>query len=487
MKKSEINHLLVLHLVSVVVIFESFFMFLAVLVSLIYNEPNATVLSFIFLLTFLTGFASAVITRRRKKVEPSLRDSFIIVTLAWITMAVFGTLPYIFTKSIPGFTNAFFESMSGFTTTGSSVLTDIESLPKSMLFWRAETHWIGGMGIIVLMVALMPFIISSGNNLFYSETSVLTDDKISARVRSVSRNMWGIYVGFTFLETVLLLIGGMPVFDSICHSFATVATGGFSTQNDSIAGYSPFIQYVIALFMLLSGINYTVHFLLLKGNYKQGLKNEEFRLYLKIIVFVGGIITLILFYQNQNQGFEAAFRNSFFQVISILTATGFATSDYLIWPTSGVVFIAVLMLIGASSGSTGGGVKVVRHVIAYKKISQVCQKIISPKRIKLVRYNNHQISRKNVNRILNFIFVYYLIIAFGTVIMTLFTGEITTSFGSVATSLAGIGPGFGSVGPSSNFALLPQGAKYFLTFLMLVGRLEIFSVIAIFSRSFWVN
>ena len=286
----------------------------------------------------------------------------------------------------------FFESFSGFTTTGSSILADIEALPKSILFWRSETHWIGGMGIIVLVVAIMPFLKIHGIYLFYSEASNVDNEKISTRIRKVARNLWLIYMGLTVAEIIFLSIGGMPLFDSVCHSFATVATGGFSTKNDSIAGYSPYIQYVITFFMLLSGINFTVHFLMLRRRFKSVFHNEELRAYLLVILFVGGIITLVLYFIHREYGLESAFRSAFFQVVSIITATGFATADYLQWPVQAILLIGMLMLIGASAGSTGGGVKVIRHVIALKKMKLTFSEILSPNKVKLLHYNGQRVA-----------------------------------------------------------------------------------------------
>ena len=253
MKQLKINTALILHIISIVITFESLFMLFAVVVSFIYKENVFTDLSHTFMITFLLGVALNLITKKQRQVEPSLRESFIIVTLAWVVMALVGTLPYLLTGSIPNFTNAFFESISGFTTTGSSILADIEALPKSVLFWRAETHWIGGMGIIVLVVAIMPFLKINGIYLFYSEVSSVATEKVSTRIRKVARRLWLIYMGLTFAETIILWIGGMSLFDAICHSFATIATGGFSTKNDSLASFSPFIQYTVTFFYAAFG------------------------------------------------------------------------------------------------------------------------------------------------------------------------------------------------------------------------------------------
>lgn len=486
MLKSNINRLLILHFISIVMVFESLFMLLPVLISIYYKEPFTTQLFYAFSSTLISGLILNILTRKQRKVEPGRNESILIVSIGWLILGLIGTLPYLFTKTIPNFTNAFFESISGFTTTGSSILEDIEALPKCILFWRAETHWIGGMGIIVLVVAIMPFLKINGIYLFHSETSNIADEKITTRIRKSARNLWLVYIGLTVLEITLLCLGKMPFFDSVCHSFATIATGGFSTKNDSIASYSPYIQYIIALFMLLSGINFTLHIYLIKRKIRPVLKNEELKLYLSII-FTVGILIAALVYFNSEIGLEKAIRDSFFQVISIITATGFATADYLNWPIQSILLIAVLMLIGASAGSTGGGVKVIRHLISLKKINHFFKNLISPNALRVVRYNGKTLDQNYISRVMAFIVMYYTIVIISTFVMMLLGQDAATSFGAVATSMAGIGPGFGTVGPADNFYHLPDLAKYFLTFLMLLGRLEIYSLLIIFTRSFWIS
>lgn len=466
-------------------VFESLFMLVAVFVSIIYEETTTANLFLTFMFTIGLGLILNILTKKQRKVEPTREESFFIVSISWITLGLIGTLPYLVTQTIPHFTNAFFESISGFTTTGSSILSNIEALPKSILFWRAETHWIGGMGIIVLVVAIMPFLNIKGIHLFYSEISSVTDEKISTKIRKVARNLWLVYIGLTAMETLLLYLGKMPLFDSICHSFATVATGGFSTQNDSIASYSPFIQYIITLFMLLSGINFTLHVLALKGNFRTAIKNEELRLYLTIILVTGLIITVLLYFKQDSIKLEQAFRDSFFQVVSIITATGFATADYLKWPIQAILLIGMLMLIGASSGSTGGGVKIIRHLISLKKIRHSFKNLISPNAVNIIKYNGKVVNPEHISSVLAFVIFYYLILVVSIFILMAFGQSAATSFGAAATCMGGIGPGFGTVGPSSNFLLLPEGAKYFLTALMVIGRLEIYSILIIFTRSFW--
>ncbi len=484
MFKAKINPYLIIHFLSIVITFESLFMFLAVIVSAIYKETITKHLLLSTVITFASGLILNVLTKAQRREEPSREESFFIVSISWFIMGFVGTVPYLVTNSIPDFVNAFFESVSGFTTTGSSILADIESLPKSILFWRAETHWIGGMGIIVLVVAVMPFLNINGIYLFYSEISRVTDEKISTKIRYAARNMWLVYIGLTLIEVIFLIIGKMSLFDSVCHAFATVATGGFSTKNDSIAGFSPYIQYIIILFMLLSGINFSLHVILLKGKFRNVIKNEELRLYLFIILAVGAVIAGLLYFK-QHLGLEQAFRDSAFQVVSVLTATGFATADYLKWPEQATLLIALLMLIGASSGSTGGGVKVIRHLISLKKIRHSFKSLVNPNVVNVIRYNGRAVKSEYISGVLAFVILYYLIVAVSTLIMMSFGQGPATSFGASVTCMGGIGPGFGTVGPVSNFLHLPAGAKYFLAILMVIGRLEIYSVLIIFTRTFW--
>ncbi|MGQ8337154.1 TrkH family potassium uptake protein [Sunxiuqinia sp. A32] len=482
--RSKINLPHTLHIISIIILFEGLFMIPMIAVSLFNHENELLPLLDAVLITLGSGAILYVVTRKDKYAEPNKRDSLFVVTFSWLFLAFFGCLPFLITHHIPSFTDAFFESMSGFTTTGSSILNDIEALPKSLLFWRSETHWIGGMGIIVLAIAIMPFLGINGMQLFSSEASVVVEEKISTKIRYVARNVWIIYIGLTFLETIFLKLGGMSLFDSVCHSFATVATGGFSTKNDSIAGFSPYIQYVIMVFMLLSGINFALHILTLNGKYKTAVKNPELKLYLKIILIIGAILTLILFLSKEIS-FEKAFRDSFFQVISVLTATGFATDDYLLWPNQGILLIVSLMLIGACAGSTGGGVKVIRHYINWQNIKKNLKQIVHPNAVIHVKYKNQLLSNQQVSTISNFIIIYYAIVVIGTISMTALGSDWATSFGSIVTTMGGIGPGFGLVGPASNFSMLPEASKILLSFTMLLGRLEIFTVLALFTSWFW--
>lgn len=412
------------------------------------------------------------------------KEAYLVVTLSWLLLGLIGMLPYLFSSSIPDPVNAFFESVSGFTTTGSSILTDIESLPKSILFWRSLTHWIGGIGIIVLVIVVMPTLQAGGYNLFTLESSL--QEKIQPRIRTVGYRLLLIYIGLTAFETMFLLFGGMNFFDSVCHAFGTVATGGFSTKNTSIADYSPYIQYIITLFMLLAGTNFVIHYFILKRNFTKIRNNEEVRFYLIITSVITLLVALPLLIHKQYK-FEEAFRHSLFQTVSILTCTGFATADYLQWPVTSWIIILFAMFLGGSAGSTAGGVKMVRHLILLKNIKRVFIQVKSPNAIIPIRLNRQAISEDANNSVLTFIVVYFLVFITATILLLAIGLDGETSVSSVATCMAGIGPGIGTVGPASNFAHLPDVSKLILSLVMIMGRLEIYTVILLFSRDFWRN
>jgi trk system potassium uptake protein TrkH len=404
------------------------------------------------------------------------------VTSSWILIGIIGALPYIFSGAIPSFIDAFFESVSGFTTTGASILTDIEVLPKSILFWRSLTHWIGGIGIIVLVILIMPSMKMGGYHMFSLESSF--HEKIKPRIRAVGYRLLWIYVGLTFLETLLLLAGGMNLFESLCHSFGTVATGGFSPKNSSIIDYSPYIQYVIMIFMLLAGTNFLVYYYALKGEFFKVRSNDEVKFYFSVVISIGLILTGVLFFR-MDKPLELSFREAFFQIISIISCTGFASADYLLWPQYGWVLIFFAMFLGGCTGSTAGGIKMARHVILIKNIRNILIKSRSPNAVVTLKLNKNLISPETNNTILTFITLYIMIFFAGTFLMSLMGIDIKTASSSVATCMAGIGPGIGTVGPVSNFAHLPDAAKVLLPLLMIIGRLEIFTIIVLFSRSFW--
>ena len=481
MNKVNIHH--VLHVVSISVLAETIFVLFCIPVSLYFHEEEAIKLVESFLVMLSISGGIFLLTRKRME-ELSVKDNYVSVVLTWLFISVFGAIPYLITGAIPSFKDALFESVSGFTTTGSSILTDIEAMPKSLLFWRAETHWLGGMGVIVLVIALLPYFKIGGQHLIMAEGSFFNTEKIKAQTIDVAKRMWFIYLILTALETIALMFSGMNLFDAVCHSFATVATGGFSTKNSSLIDASAASQYIVIVFMILSGMNFTLHYLFVHGRFKKVFKNEERKTYL-VIIFSTALVIGLIIHQRFGLNWEKAFRDALFQVSSIITATGFASADYQVWPASAKLFILLLMLIGASVGSTGGGIKVARYIIMWKNLKLHIRKIIKPNLVQVLRYNGQAVSSDVAFGIMGFVFIYYLTIIFGTLVMTLTGLDRASASSSVITTLGGIGPGFNAVGPVENFAHLSAFGKYYLSFNMILGRLEILSVLVLFIPSFY--
>ena len=435
------------------------------------------------LISLIAGLLLFLATRKQDKdITIHRKDAYLTVTLSWLIISLIGCLPYLFSGAIPSFVNAFFESVSGFTTTGSSILVDIEVLPKSILFWRSFTHWIGGIGIIVLVIIIMPSLQIGGYHLFTLESSL--QEKIQPKIKSVGTRLLMIYVVLTIAEVIFLLLGNMNLFESVCHAFGTVATGGFSPKNTSIIAYSPYIQYVITIFMFLAGTNFVIHYYLFKGDFVKVKENEELRFYILVVFTIVAVVTASLYFTMQKP-LEESFRDAFFQVVSIVTCTGFASADYLQWPAFAWTIIFFSMFLGGSTGSTAGGIKMVRHLILLKNIKRAFRQLISPNAVLRIRLNSNALSTETNRSILTFIAVYFLVFLLGSLSLVFLGIDGETAGSAVATCMAGIGPGIGTVGPVSNFAHLPDLGKIILSFLMLVGRLEIYTVIVLFSRSFW--
>lgn len=413
------------------------------------------------------------------------RDGYIIVTLSWVVMALSGALPYTLTGSIPEFTNAFFESISGFTTTGASILDDIESLPHSILFWRSITQWLGGLGFIVMVISILPSLGIGGMQLFVAEAPGITTDKIKPRIQDTGKRLWYLYIGLTALCCALMMVGGMGFFDAINHSLTTLATGGFSTKQASIAFFdSGFIEYVTTVFMFLGGTSFVLIYLCLKGKFEKLWQNEEFRAYLFITVGVTLLVTVTLMFQHQME-LEVAFRKAIFQVVSILTTTGYATTDFTAWGGGITIIFFTLMFIGGSAGSTSGGVKVIRHLIIAKNSVIEFKRQLHLSAIIPVRFNGKAIPHEITRNILAFVIIYLTIFGFSSVVLTLLGMDAITAMGSVASSLGNIGPGLNDTGPAYSFSHIPAFAKWILGALMIIGRLEIFTVLIIFTRYFW--
>ncbi|MCF8217710.1 MAG: TrkH family potassium uptake protein [Bacteroidales bacterium] len=481
---NKLNIRVIRRVLGSLVMIEGAFMLTALGFSWYYGSDDFNALLYSAVITILAGFVIRLFTRPKVQEGIGKREGYVIVSFTWVIISLFGALPFILSGAIPSYTNAFFETISGFTTTGASILTDIESMPEGLLFWRSLTHWIGGMGIIVLSLAILPILGIGGMQLFIAEVPGPTPDKLHPRVAGTAKRLWGIYLLLTVLQTGLLMFGGMDFFNSLCHTFGTVATGGFSTQNTSIAEFSPYIQYVIIIFMVLAGTNFALHFMVLSGRFKDIFKNEEYRYYLKLL-FAASIIVAVLLILNTETSNEKAIRDSLFQVVSITTTTGYVTTNYMAWPSFIWIFLFILMFTGGSAGSTGGGLKAVRQLMILKSTAVEFRRLLHPRAFIPVRLNDKAVPRDIVSNIFAFFILYMLIFGFGTLIMVLIGLDFDTSIGSVIATLGNIGPAIGNVGPVDNYAAVPDIGKWFLSFLMLIGRLELFTVLILFSPKFW--
>lgn len=461
------------------------FMMLGIPFSIYYKSDDISALLQSGIFTSVVGLIIWFFTRDLQNKELGKREGYLIVTLGWVFMALFGSIPFMLYGAIPNFTDAFFETMSGFTTTGATILTDIEVVPAGLLFWRSLTQWLGGMGIIVLSLAILPILGIGGMQLFAAEVPGITKDKLHPRVRETAKRLWGIYVIFTFTEMILLLIGGMSLFDAINHSFTTMATGGFSTKNANTAHFtSPFIQYVFIIFMLLAGMNFTIHYLAFHGRFEFTKINTEFRFYIFFIAIVTVLVAVIhMAYVNFN--IEESFRQALFHVTSLVTTTGFVSSDYENWaPFSRMIFFT-LLFIGGCAGSTGGGIKFARHFLLIKNSSLELKRLIHPRAIIPVRFNGKAVGADIILNVQAFFIFYIGITVLGSIVLSFFGLDFITAAGAVATCIGNVGPGIGAVGPLNNFAELPDMVKWILSFFMLLGRLELFTVLLIFTPAFW--
>ncbi|HBX52911.1 MAG TPA: potassium transporter [Bacteroidales bacterium] len=432
-----------------------------------------------------SGFGLILFFSTTKEEVPTMgrREGYIIVAFAWVLISLYGAFPFFLHGSIPSFTDAYFETMSGFTTTGASILTDIEALPKGLLFWRSVTQWIGGMGIIVFSLAILPFLGIGGMQLFVAEVPGPVADKLHPRIHGTARRLWIIYVILTAALTILLMVGKLDFFDSLCHAFTTMATGGFSTKNDSIASFTSFNQYIIIVFMFLAGVNFTLHYFMLKGKFKVIFKNEEWRSYLLTIIIATVIIWVVLFFVRGD--LEGSFRTSLFQVVSLITTTGFATDDYLQWPFVLMIILMILFFIGGCAGSTGGGVKVVRQVLLFKTTRIELKRMVHPNMIHHVKLNKISVSKDILFNVLAFFLIYLIAFVVGSLALNIIGLDFMSAIGGSMSCLGNVGPGFGTVGPVLNYASVPDSGKWILAFLMLIGRLELFTVLILFSPSFW--
>ena len=500
MKK--INFKIIAQMLGLLLVFNGAFMLISALVSWYYHEPALKGILIAGVLTMSIGGGLQLLSRGFRKIIKK-REGYLIVTLGWIIMALSGTLPYILTGAVPSLTNAFFETMSGYTTTGASIMNDIEIMPRGILFWRSTTHWIGGMGIIVLTIAILPLLGIGGMQMFAAEAPGPSADKLHPRITDTAKRLWLIYMGLTLLEAVLLKIAGMGYFDAINHAMSTLSTGGFSTKNASIAYWNdkPVIQYIISAFMFIAGTNFVLSYFFFKGKFIKLKEDEEFRFYtLGVLVFTL-ITTYVVFVHAEVSNtptevqaiahpmvwgeLESSFRHSLFQILAVVTTTGFVSADFTIWSKFLTVAFFLLMFSGASAGSTAGGVKIVRQLIMVKNGFLEFKRTLHPNAIIPVRYNGKAVEKNIVFNIMAFFILYLMIFALGSLVFAMMGLDFITALGAAASSLGNVGPAFGDLSPVNNYDILPPLGKWWSSTLMLLGRLELFTVLIVISPAFW--
>lgn len=475
------NYLIVKSIIGRVLYFEAAFMLLPCITSLIYQEYSGWSFVFTALLCVLIG---TILTR--KKPTNSIfyvKEGFVTVALSWIILSFMGGLPFLFSGVISNPVDALFETVSGFTTTGASILKDVEVLPRCMLIWRSFTHWIGGMGVLVFLLSFMEMHGGSHMNLMKAESPGPSVSKLRPTVKSTAKILYVIYIVLTIVEILLLLAGGMPLFDSLTTSFGTAGTGGFGIKNDSIGGYSPYIQIVVTIFMILFGINFNAYFLIWCRKFAQAFHMEEVRYYLGIIFASIAFITLNITHLYSSIG--EALRHAAFQVGSIITTTGYATTDFNLWPQTSRTILVLLMFIGACAGSTGGGIKVSRFIILIKTIKKELHTLLHPRCVRKLKLDGHTLEHEVVRSTNVFLIAYVLVFAFSILLISFDGFDMVTNFTSISAALNNIGPGLELVGPTQNFSIFSNGAKLVLIFDMLAGRLELFPMLLLFVKDTW--
>ncbi len=482
------NTRMVFRTMGALLLLEALFMALALGVSLWYKEADNGIFLLSTIITLCAGVVGLLIGRNAES-RMGEREGYVIVAMVWVVFSAFGLLPYYLSGQVPSLTDAWFESMSGFTTTGATIIPDLDVITHGLLFWRSLTQWIGGMGIIVLSIAILPIFGLNGMQLYAAEVSGLTYEKVSPRISDTAKMMWSIYILLTVTEVVALWLCGMDVFDAVCHSFSTIATGGFSTHNNSLEYYdSAAIHYTVAFFMFISGINFVLLIYLLRGKTRYFFKDEELRWYSVAVAVFAVLLTLGLYIARPGWSgieMERAFRDSVFTVISSMTSTGFTISDYMYWPVVAWVVIFFLMLTGACAGSTAGGIKWVRLAIILKNGIAEFQRRIHPNAIIPVKLNEKTVPQQTINNIMAFLIFYIFIIVITVVIFCATGVDFDEAIGSAVSAIGNVGISIGQFGPAGTYADFPMVAKWVMSFVMLIGRLEIFTVLLLFTRTLW--
>ena len=477
-----IHYRSIFHVLSALLLFMIAVLVVPLLISLNFAEPDEIAFLETIGILLLVGLPLFLLTRG--EVTLDIKDGFLIVTLGWTLYALFGALPFYLSSFIPSFSDAFFETMSGFTTTGASILTDIEALPEGLLFWRSLTHWLGGMGIILLSLAILPLLGIGGMQLFKAEVPGPTPDRLTPRIKHTAELLWIVYLVISVVEAIALKLAGMNWFDAWCHTFGTMATGGFSTKNASVGAFNnAWIDYIIIFFMIVAGTNFSLHYKAFRGKFLGYIKDPETLTFLAIIlaatIFISLDILAMLGYE------KFSIRHILFQVVSIITTTGYGTADYEQWPILSKVVLLILMYFGGCAGSTGGGIKIIRSIVLFKFAINQVKQLLHPNAVFVVRVGKRGVPQEIVTNIAGFTLLYILLSIVGVLFISSLGLNWETCIGSVAATINNIGPGFGTVGPTENYAHLPEIGKWFLSFLMLAGRLEIYTVLVLFVPIFW--
>lgn len=473
----------ILNIIGHVMKYEIILLLIPFFVALFYGQGDAN--AFLYTVLLMIPIALILIKIKGKKNEIYAKEGFLTVGLAWIVISFFGALPFVFSGAIPSLVDAFFETSSGFTTTGASILTEIQSLPKGILFWRSFTHWVGGMGFLIFILALMPTFSGNTIHLLKAESPGPTPGKIVPKIKQTAKILYAIYFVLTLIETIFLKSAGLSWYDSIIHALGTAGTGGFSNMNASVAAFNnPAVEWIITIFMLLFGVNFVLYFQLIRGNVKAFFKSEELKWYL-IAVFASIIIIAVNIIPFNHGDVTKSIRDSAFQVSSIVTTTGYATVNFNLWPTLSKVILIMLMFMGAMAGSTGGGIKTIRIVIIFKAIRREIDKILHPRRVKSVKIDGNVVEEETISGVFLFIFAYIIISLIAIFIVSFDNFDVTTTVTSVISTLSNIGPGLEMVGPAGNFSAFSDLSKLVLSFCMLAGRLEIYPMLILFSPSLW--
>jgi len=475
------NFSMIVYILGWIMNFEAFFLVIPLIAAIIYGEH--TIVSILVTIVICIAIGLPITMKKPKESSLHSRDGYVIVSLSWIILSAFGALPFVFSGAVPNYIDALFETVSGFTTTGATILSDVEAVPKSLLLWRSFTHWVGGMGVLVFIMAFLP--LSGGQNMHImkAESPGPSVSKLVPRVKTTALLLYAIYLVMTAVEFVLLLFGGMPVFDALNTAFATAGTGGFSIKNDGLAGYSEAVRIIVTVFMILFSINFNVYFLILSKKFKDALRVSEVWYYLAVIAAAAGIITLNIRGMFPSAG--EAFGNALFTVASVISSTGFSTVDFNLWPELSRTIIVLIMFIGACTGSTGGGIKVYRIVILFKSMGKELHTLIHPKQVKKIRMDQHEIEHEVIRSVNVFMVCFILVFVISLLCISFEDYDMITNFTSVATTLNNIGPGLDLVGPTANFGFFSPFSKAVLIFDMLAGRLELFPMLLLFAPVTW--